>query len=318
MMIPELLQQDQDNKTRKEWLMNRRKLEALRFNSLSERAKKTGRMSFLDHLIPYITFSLKLAGMYKWGYENALNIVLKEHELYFEKLPAAFDGYRILHLTDFHIDCLPGLEDVICDIVEDLRYDMCAMTGDYRLGAYGNYEENVTSPLRKIINSLHAPDGIYATLGNHDTYPVVEILESMGVDVLTNETVDINRGPDKLVITGTDDPYTYYSNYATEALKTPAEGFKIALVHAPELYREAAENGYHLYLSGHTHAGQICLPTGKPVISHLRKGKHLVSGMWQEGQMVGYTSAGCGTSGLPIRFNCKGEITLFTLRSKAS
>lgn len=313
MMITELSQQ-QDNRVRREWMMNRMKLEALRFNSLSEREKKTGRISLLDHLIPYITFSLKLAGVYRWGYENALNIVLKEHELYFDQLPDAFDGYRILHLSDFHIDCLPGLEDVICDIVEDLRYDICAMTGDYRLGAYGDYEENVTEPLRKIVSSLQAPDGVYATLGNHDTRPVVGILESMGVQVLTNETVDIRRGLDKIILTGTDDPHTYYSNHVSEALRTPKEGFKVALVHAPELYREAAENGYHLYLSGHTHAGQICLPKGIPLVSHLKKGKHLVSGLWQEGSMIGYTSAGCGTSGLPIRFNCKGEITLFTLR----
>lgn len=312
MIITEL--SEQDNKTRKEWMINRMKLEALRFNSLSEKAKRTGRISLLDHLIPYITFSLKLAGVYKWGYENALNIVLKEHELFFNQLPDSFDGYRILHLTDFHLDCLPGLEDVICDIVEDLHYNICVMTGDYRLGAFGEYEEKVTSPLSQIIGSIQASDGVYATLGNHDTRPIVNILESMGVQVLTNETVSIHRGLDKIVLTGTDDPYTYYSNHALEALKTPQEGFKIALVHSPELYKEAAANGYHLYLSGHTHAGQICLPKGIPIISHLKKGKHLVAGLWQEANMIGYTSAGCGTSGLPIRFNCKGEVTLFTLR----
>lgn len=314
MVITELPQQKKVNTVRKEWMMNRMKLEAIRFNSLSERARRTGRISFLDHLLPYATLSLKMAGIYKMGYENALNIVLKEHDLYFKDLPESFDGYRILHLTDMHIDCLPGLEDVICDIVEDLRYDTCVMTGDYRLGAYGEYDNNVTEPLKKIVNHLEAPDGIYATLGNHDTRPIVPILEAMGVQVLTNETTEIYRGADKMVLTGTDDPYTYYSNHITKALKTPQDGFKVALIHSPELYKEAARNGYHLYLSGHTHAGQVCLPKGIPMISHLKKGKHLVAGLWQEGNMTGYTSAGCGTSGMPVRFNCKGEITLFRLR----
>ncbi len=304
----------QINKARKEWLTNRSKLEAIRFNKLSERSKKTGRITLLDHLAPYLTLSLKMAGVYRWGHDNALSIVLKEHELFFEQLPKAFDGYRILHLTDLHIDCLPGLENVICDIVEDLRYDICVMTGDYRLGAYGEYTENVTEPLRKITSIIQAPDGIFATLGNHDTQSVVKILESMGVQMLTNETVPVFRGLDKILFTGTDDPYIYFSNQITESLKTPHHEFKIALVHTPELYKEAAANGYHLYLSGHTHAGQICLPNGIPIISHLNKGKHLVAGLWKEGNMTGYTSAGCGTSGLPVRFNCKGEVTLFTLR----
>ncbi len=302
------------NQTRQEWSTNRRKLEAIRFNNLSERAKRTGRVTVLDHFIPYIALSLKAAGLFSWGYRNALDIVLKEHELYFDELPEAFDGYRILHLTDLHIDCLPGLEDIICDIVEDLRYDTCVMTGDYRLGAYGDYDRSVTEPLRNIVNSLQAPDGVYATLGNHDTRQVVPVLESMGVQVLTNETVDIHRGSEKIRLTGTDDPYAYYSNHIVESLKTPRDAFKVALIHTPELYREAADNGYHLYLSGHTHAGQVCLPKGVPMISHLKRAKHLVAGLWQEGSMTGYTSAGCGTSGLPVRFNCKGEITLFRLR----
>ncbi len=62
-----------------------------------------------------------------------------ERELFYEQLPAAFDGYRILHLTDLHIDSLPGIEDAISERVAPLRYDTCVLTGDYRFRAYGAY-----------------------------------------------------------------------------------------------------------------------------------------------------------------------------------
>lgn len=314
-IAPPILKQTQ-HKSRQLWLSNRKKLEALRFNRISERAKETGRITLLDHMLPLITLGLKTMGFYHWGFKNALDVALKQHELYFENLPRNFDGYKILHLSDLHIDCLPGLEDVICQMISGLEYDMCAITGDYRLGSYGTYKENVVEPLKKIADAITARDGIYATLGNHDTHHIVNILEEMGMVALTNETKYIRRGEEQMVITGTDDPYTYYTNQMVEALNTDDAGFKVALAHSPELYKEAAKNHYDLYLCGHTHAGQICLPTGAPLISHLKKGKHLVSDFWKEENMVGYTSAGCGTSGLPIRFNCRGEITLFTLRRK--
>ncbi len=316
MDIPAVAPDSIHSNVRKEWLSNRRKLEALRFNKVSEKAKATGRFTLLDHLIPYLTAGLKTIGIYDRGYKNALNISLKQHELYFDNLPQSFDGYKILHISDPHIDCLPGLEHVICRMIAALEYDMCVFTGDYRLGSYGAYGAQVVQPLSQIAQAIHARDGIYATLGNHDTHQAVEALEEMGMTVLTNETTYIKRGSEQLIITGTDDPYAYYTNKMAETLRTQETGFKIALIHSPELYKEAAENQYSLYLCGHTHAGQVCLPSGAPLISHLNKGKHLVSNFWKEGNMLGYTSAGCGTSGLPIRFNCRGEIALFTLRKK--
>jgi hypothetical protein len=88
------------------------------------------------------------------------------------------------------------------------------------------------------------------------------------------------------------------------------------LVHSPELFDLAAVNGYKLYLCGHTHGGQICLPGGIPVIRHLYNGKKYYRGLWQYNGMKGYTSEGCGTSGIPIRYNSHSEVTLFTLKQR--
>ena len=300
--------------TRELWLSLRQQLEAERAARLSSFARKRGYDSTLDYFLPAVDLGLKVSGISGWGRKNAMHVVLREYALPFAKLPQAFDGYQILHLTDLHIDSLPGVEDVICDLVEPLRPDLCVMTGDYRWKSRGAYTEKVLGPLRSIVNCIAPKDGIYATLGNHDTHHVVEPLENMDVQMLINESVHIYRGNNNLLITGTDDPHAYYTQQALHALQGEEGDFKLALIHSPEMYREAAAAGYDLYLSGHTHAGQICLPGGYPVVRHLNKGKDLYRGFWREADMLGYTSSGCGVSGIPVRFNTQGEVTLFTLR----
>ena len=305
---------DQATEHRRQWLENRINQEALRFGQLSSRAIRTGKMSPIDYLLPGIKQSLRFAGLYQRGVANARDVQVIEHELRFEDLPPAFDGYRLLHLTDFHIDSLPGLEDVISTHLEGLPCDDCMLTGDYRFLAFGDYSPEVARPLRQIIRSIRATDGVYAVLGNHDTHQAVRLLEDMSVRVLLNESISLNRGAQQITLTGTDDPHYYHHPKAVAALQRSPEGFKVALVHSPELYQEAATEGYQLYLCGHTHGGQVCLPGGTPVLRNLRKGRHLAHGLWQAEQMIGYTSAGCGVSGLPVRFFSRGEITLFTLR----
>ena len=76
----------------------------------------------------------------------------------------------------------------------------------------------------------------------------------------------------------------------------------------------AAAAGCALYLCGHTHGGQICLPGGRPILTHLTRCRHLASGRWQCGAMTGYTNRGIGVSGPPLRFNCSGEAAVITLR----
>ena len=299
-----------------DWAINRMRLEALRFNRISERALEKGKVSRLDYFLPYVTWGLKAALLYNRGEQNARDIVIREHELFFENLPAAFDGYRILHISDLHIDSLPGVENDICDRLETLSFDTAVFTGDYRWHAYGEYSEKILAPLRQIFQNAQAPDGVYATLGNHDTRHIAEHLEEMQVRVLNNESIRIQRGEQQLTFTGTDDPHSYFTLDAVRSLEHSGEGFKVALVHSPELYQEAAQANYDLYLCGHTHAGQVCLPGGVPILRNLSKGHHLVEGLWQHDDMVGYTSAGCGVSGIPVRFFSRGEITRFTLRKK--
>ncbi len=144
--------------------------------------------------------------------------------------------------------------------------------------------------------------------------PIYAPLEKNGIIVLTNETVNISRNKESLAITGIDDPHYYYTDTASEALNEKIPGFKIVAVHTPELYDIAAENNYDLYLCGHTHGGQVALPGGYPIITHVYTGKRFYRGPWKYRDMRGYTNQGCGVVGIPVRFNTISEIAMLTLQ----
>ena len=186
------------------------------------------------------------------------------------------------------------------------------MTGDYREKISGGHKA-IIKPMQTVVSGIRAKDGMFATLGNHDSYLMADPLEKMGIRLLANETATVQRNGSRIRITGVDDPYYYYTDQTVDALERSGDGFKIALVHAPSLYDVAADNGYSLYLCGHTHGGQICLPGGFPIILHLRHGRKYYRGLWRYKNMAGYTGQGCGTVGLPVRFNTRSEVTLITL-----
>ena len=257
---------------------------------------------------------LNASRLFDAGRRRAADLRLVELELRFAELPAAFDGYRLLHLTDLHLDGLPQLADAIANLVRGRPVDLSVWTGDYRFRVHGEHAQ-VLPGMAKILAAISAVDGHLATLGNHDPAALVDPLERLGLRVLTNETVTIRRGSATLHVTGLDDVHYFYTDAAAAALTEAPPGFRIALVHSPEAAHLAAAAGCALYLCGHTHGGQVCLPGGMPVLTnsvfHWRHAK----GLWRRGKMRGYTSNGAGISGLPVRFFSRGEVTLITLRS---
>lgn len=299
-------------KRRLVWETTRAMLEADNFKHRKYGEKRKRRWSLFEFLIQVFYRGLKLSPLYPIGVRNAKEIVIYEKSLYFNNLPESFHGYTLLHMTDLHLDMIPETAQSICSRIDELQVDACVLTGDYRNKVGGGFK-NILQPMREVVSGIRARDGIFATLGNHDSYLMTPYFEQMGIRMLNNETVGISRGSDRIWLTGVDDPYYYFTDQAILTLEEAPAGFKIALVHAPSLFDIASANGYHLYLCGHTHGGQICLPGGFPIIRHLRYGRKYYRGMWQHGQMTGYTGQGTGTVGIPIRFNTQSEITLFRL-----
>ncbi len=255
---------------------------------------------------------LHLIGRYKGGFNNARNIVLRELDLRFPNLPPKFESFTILHLSDLHFGCIPDIEDMILKQLNNQEVDICVITGDYLNGLHVPINNTIES-LRKITKGIRTRHGFLGILGNHDTCHMVTPMEDLGIRMLINENYRIHKEGDYIQFIGTDDVHYYYTDQAMHAMENAVSDFSIALVHSPELFDMAAEMGVDLYLCGHTHGGQVCLPGGTPFITHLNRGKDFYSGYWRYRDLQGVTSCGVGTSGVPVRFNTRGELSILKL-----
>jgi len=231
-------------------------------------------------------------------------------------VPAGFDGFRLLQLTDLHADMSGAALARTREIVAALDYDLAVVTGDFR-GATAGPIDQAMAATAELVARLHGP--VYGVLGNHDAVDMVPALESMGVRLLMNEAVQVERAGDVLHLAGVDDAHFYRMDNLDQALAdVPADGFTVLLSHTPELWRHAAHSQVDLMLSGHTHGGQICLPGGVPVLLSAKLPRRLGRGAWRHHDLRGYTSAGCGACVVEARFHCPPEITLHVLAREAS
>lgn len=268
--------------------------------------------SFLSYRVLY-AWIFSLAGLREQGMRNALDINVVEQTFRFPDLPEPFNGFRILLLTDLHLDGLDALTDRIIDRIRPIEVDLCLIGGDIRMETYGPMAPCLRR-LRSLMPSIRSRYGVFGVLGNHDCIEMSPDFEETGVIMLINEAWDISRNGAKIWIVGVDDPHYYRVHDVRQAMRTvPPGAFKILLAHSPEAYRDAADFHVQLYLCGHTHGGQIRLPGRGPIITNSRAPRFTAAGRWQYRNMTGYTSRGVGASGIPLRFNCPAEITLITL-----
>jgi predicted MPP superfamily phosphohydrolase len=305
----------EEKENRRIWASVRATLEVLRFKYKRNGKKSRSKWTLFERLLSVFKIFLRITGLYQKGLAQAKDIRVENKRLFFNDLPNAFNGFKILHLSDLHIDAIEGLEEIILKKIQSLSFDLCVITGDFRMDTTGSFRQ-IIPPMQRLLSSLHPPYGILAVLGNHDTYRLVNELEPFGVRFLVNETVRLEKNGQHIRITGIDDTYYFYTDRAQEAFEQEHPDFAIALAHTGEMSDIAADNSYRLYLCGHTHGGQICLPGGIPVITHQKRARNRIRGIWQQNGMTGYTSPGAGVSGIPIRLNCPPEVTLFELKTK--
>lgn len=258
-----------------------------------------------------IRHCLRLAGLYRRGQENARNIRVREQTLAFDRLPVAFRGFRILHLSDLHLDMDLPTTEAIAAAIHGLEYDVCAMTGDYRASTFGD-SDRCMALLQELLRQVDRP--VYGVLGNHDSIRMVPAMEEMGVRVLINEGLRLVRDGQSIGLAGIDDAHYFGLHDVEETFRAvESETVKILLSHTPEVFKSAAKAGFDAFLCGHTHGGQICLPGGTPLILEAKCPRFVGRGYWRHGQMQGYTSVGASTSVVNVRLNCPPEVTVHTL-----
>lgn len=243
-------------------------------------------------------------------------VVVEQLTLTLPRLDPAFDGFRLVQLSDLHVGgwiTQETLESVIQQ-VNDLAPDMVAITGDFVSTLYAGTERAV---LRDTLRQLNAPT--FACLGNHDHWTnarrVRNILETAEVMELNNAVYSLQRGTAQLNIAGLDDIWERQHDLGKVLTNLPSEGATILLAHEPD-YADtaAATNRFDLQLSGHSHGGQVRLPfIGAPILPPL--GEKYPIGLYNIHDMHLYTNRGIGMGFKSVRFNCPPEITLFTLQT---
>jgi predicted MPP superfamily phosphohydrolase len=247
-------------------------------------------------------------------------------EISLPRLPRAFDGYTILQLSDFHTRRFGRRERIVRGILGRLpRPDLAVITGDLIHTPAG--EANFL----RTVAELEAADGVYAIFGNSEHKNGVrpsafaQELDRNGITPLLNKHVILEREGSSIALVGVDDPVS-----VKDDMKTAMEGlsdsiFKLLLMHTPDGISEAAVRGIDLSLCGHTHGGQVKLPIYGPIYTHSHLGRRMSHGYYagkelkdiigiRPGRTQLYVTRGVGVSGLALRFLCRPEITVITLR----
>lgn len=260
---------------------------------------------------------LKVVGLFHRGVENASHPSLRQLSFTFEGLPHAFDGFRILHLSDFHFDDRQDLLSGARALLKGMAVDLCVLTGDYRFNQGAPWRV-ACGGLAEILNGIQSRHGVLGILGNNDVEAMVPSFREMGIHMLVNEGMLLARDGASIWVAGIDDSHDFRCESIPAALEGAPEGvFSVLLAHAPEVIKAASACGIDLYLCGHTHGGQIALPWWGPFFLNTRCARRYTVGTWRFGAMQGFTTTGLGASTLPVRFHCPPEAAVIELRRAA-
>ncbi|QDX97309.1 metallophosphoesterase [Pectobacterium carotovorum subsp. carotovorum] len=260
--------------------------------------------------------AMGLAAIGVWEAVRVPEVRTVEVEL--KQLPPALDGFRLVQLTDLHASRLlqrPWMEAVVAK-TNALKPDLTAITGDLADGTVSARHDDM-EPLR----NLTAPHGVFTIVGNHEYYVEytqwVQRLNTLGLRMLLNENVSIERDNAAFVLAGITDrtaaDFQQLLPDTAAALSGIAPDTAVVLLsHRPTGAKENARAGVDLQLSGHTHGGQVL---GMHWVTQLAN-EGYVSGGYDVDGMHLYVSNGAGLwNGFPIRLGKRAEITQFILRS---
>jgi hypothetical protein len=283
---------------------------------------KTPRRIFLRYALG-LTVGAAIATPLGYWYVSDIEprwLAVERLTLRLPRLPKAFDGLTIAHLSDLHVGPIPTPEisqQMVRHAVNaalNLKTDMIVVTGDFvrRKGAWENVLETLLRPLQ-------APLGVFGVRGNHDWWQgpdlVNEISHRVGLRLLNNDWTHVELNGEILHIVGLDSAYEGHEDWAQTVRGLPENATALMLAHEPDMADITAQDSrFILQLSGHSHGGQVQLPLVNPNwIPEL--GKKYPRGHYQVGGLQLYTNRGIGVVGVPVRFNCRPEVTHLTLRT---
>lgn len=271
-----------------------------------------------------------------WGaLVNRFRVDVREVDFEFPHLPAAFDGFKIVQISDLHVGTY-GDDDrfvrKLVGVINGLHPDAVMFTGDIV-----NRHSSELIPFVDALSGIEAPYGVFSILGNHDygdyaDWPseadkaadvavLCAMQESMGWKLLLNQTEFIHLGRDSIAVIGVenigDPPFRIYGSLPKAYPAVGDSVSKILLSHNPAHWTDSIAGhddvNIALTLSGHTHAMQIEVAGMSPAA--LRYATW--GGMYgdEAGRHALYVNIGAGTVGMPMRLGATPEITLITLKA---
>ncbi|MBQ8794861.1 MAG: metallophosphoesterase [Clostridia bacterium] len=261
-------------------------------------------------------------GLICWG-NKALS--LNEITVSSPKLPKSFEGFRVAHVSDLHNDEFGKDNKKLLALLKSCDPDIIAITGDM-IDSYSTDVEVSLSFAEKAVKI--AP--CYYVTGNHearveeDFLKLTDGLETVGVTVLRDTSIELERGTESITLIGVNDP-TFFTdlsvsesiamNEKLSELGADTSGFTLLLSHRPELFEVYVKNNITLTLSGHAHGGQFRLPVlGGAFAPNQGFNPKFDAGLYTEDGSNMIVSRGLGNSLFPFRVNNRPEVVLVTLQ----
>ena len=249
------------------------------------------------------------------GIANSKRLDLTHETILIPDLPPAFEGFRLLHLSDLHLSRHGARAARLLAIADEVAPDLVCLGGDY---VYTALSVPTVAPFFRQLSARHPVVGI---LGNADyrpdISPAVHRQWASVIPLLINAALCLERDGERLWVAGVDDPHNGRDCLPAAMTLVPPEAPTILLAHSPEVILRPLDPRIRLILSGHTHGGQICLPGGRALYHNTRLPAKFSSGRHEFTGATLYVSRGIGSTRIPVRYNSVPEVTVFTLTRNA-
>lgn len=273
--------------------------------------------------------ALLLIAVISWIVWGNTALQLNTYTILSDRLPKAFDGYRIAHISDLHNAEMGKDNGNLLAMLKEAEPDIIAITGDF----IDSRNTDIEIALQFAEKAAHIAPCYYVT-GNHEAIvPEYDEFRSgltkLGIVVLEDERIDLKMNDETITLIGVNDPSFKFDDFFDDAelvmknqlreLVKKDDGFTLLLSHRPELFDLYVDSGIDLVLSGHTHGGQFRLPfVGALVAPNQGLFPKYDAGLYSAESTNMIVSRGIGNSIIPFRINNRPEVILIELKSDVS
>jgi predicted MPP superfamily phosphohydrolase len=261
---------------------------------------------------PLRALALNLTHVARAALTEPYMLTIEHQRIFLRRLPQAFEGFRIVQLSDIHHGPFSSTEQIerAVETANRLQPDIIALTGDYI-----SRERQYAASCAEMLGRLKARYGVFAVLGNHDHWTdaalITDLFRAEGITVLINEGMRFELKGSAFWLAGVDDTMVGLEDLSLALAGAQRDEMKLLLAHNPIILRRAARASVDLVLSGHTHGGQVAIRSERGA----KPRRRLLKGLGRQGQTQIYVNRGLGTVVLPIRYGCPPEVSLLELRS---